>query len=92
MENKVLYSVSFKKDFFKTIENVLQVFQNKFGILEATETRTRITGKCYILENNKSYKEKIIYREEPQRYNDFIFLNYVKIIRIKKKEKLSLPN
>lgn len=75
---KVLYKIQFCKRFFKDIDNVDNVFSDKWNCLDYQETKYKITGSLYEL---NSKEERIIKRFEPEKYNDFIKLFYVLILK-----------
>ena len=60
IRERVLHHINFKKKFFKTIENVENLFKTEFKIIDFKKNKSLIVGNCYRLNEDPNYKEKII--------------------------------
>ena len=82
-KNKVLYRITFNKKFFHSLDNVENIFSNKFNMIELKETKTQIIAQCYKLIKSKEYKESIFKRID-ENFNNFVKLYYIDLKCINK--------
>lgn len=70
----IFHKMTFKKRFFKTIENVNNIFID-FDFINFNASNTLITGNCYKI----SMDDKII-KQLIEDYNKFVKLYYIEIL------------